>query len=122
MTSPLCRSLARIFRLPKGAPHSRRSRRAQVLKFQHNHRSEGQTSRRPNTSRQRQGIKELLPIVVDDADARLPVDVTRQGALLLGRLSSSSPVVLFAQMMFADQVYRACLRSFFTELFCEAYF
>ena len=35
---------------------------------------------------------------------------------------SSSSVVLFAQMMFADQVYRTRLRSFFTELFCEAHF
>jgi hypothetical protein len=34
---------------------------------------------------------------------------------------SSSSVVLFAQMMFADQVYRTRLRSFFTELFCEEY-
>jgi hypothetical protein len=35
---------------------------------------------------------------------------------------SSSSVVLFAQMMFADQVHRTRLRSFFTELFCEAHF
>ena len=35
---------------------------------------------------------------------------------------SSSSVVLFAQMMFADQMYRTRLRSFFTELFCEAHF
>jgi hypothetical protein len=35
---------------------------------------------------------------------------------------SSSSVVLFAQMMFTDQVYRTRLRSFFTELFCEAHF
>src|SRR5438876_3254922 len=35
---------------------------------------------------------------------------------------SSSSVVLFAQMMFADQVYRTRLRSFFTELFREAHF
>ena len=37
-------------------------------------------------------------------------------------LGVSSSVVLFVQMMFADQVYRTRLRSFFTELFCEAHF
>jgi hypothetical protein len=70
----------------------------------------------------RQGIKELLAIVVDDADARLPVVLTRQPALFLGKLFSSSSAVLFAQMMFADQVYRTRLRSFFPEFFCEAQF
>jgi hypothetical protein len=35
---------------------------------------------------------------------------------------SSSSVVLFAQMMFADQVYRTRLRSLFTELFRESHF
>ena len=32
-----------------------------------------------------------------------------------------SSVILFAQMMFADQVHGTRLRSFFTALFCEAH-
>jgi hypothetical protein len=43
------------------------------------------------------------------------------GAVVSRRRRSSS-VGLFAQMMFADQVYRTRLRSFFTELFCETHF
>ncbi len=42
--------------------------------------------------------------------------------IITATATKKTSVVLFAQMMFADQVYRTRLRSFFTELFCEAHF
>jgi hypothetical protein len=70
----------------------------------------------------RQGIKELLAIVVDDADARLPVDVNTT----TGPVPRQAFFIIFCGSVRSDDICRSgvpySLALLFPEFFCEAHF